>query len=308
MHNNTAMDWLNYHHLYYFWTIAEVGTVSGAAKKLRLSQSTLSYQLKELESRLGHTLLIRGKRQVGLTEAGRFTLDYANTIFSTGSELLDALTNRAQLTQSRKLRIGAVSSLSKNLQIEFIRPFLNRSNTRITIVENSLPELISQLQNHALDILISNIPVVTGEATDIHNHTLADVPVVFVAKPPVKIPRKSFPFWLNGMDVVLPTRLSRARAEIDRILQTAKVTVNLRAEADDMALMRLLALQGSGFALVPEIVVQGELKNGQLLRVQRVPGLKETFYAITPSRKFENPLVSEAISDFRKRYKGVFSR
>lgn len=302
------MEWLNYHHLFYFWTIAEVGTVSAAAKKLRLSQSTLSSQLKELESRLGHTLLIRGKRGVALTEAGKFTLDYANTIFSTGSELLDALKNRPQLTQVTKLRIGAVSSLSKNLQIEFIRPFLKRPDARVTVVENSLPELISQLHNHALDIIISNIPVVTGEATDIHNHTLADVDVVLVAKPPVKIPRKSFPFWLNGQDVVLPTRLSRARSEIDRILQSAKVTVNLRAEADDMALLRLLALQGNAFALVPEIVVQGELKNGQLLRIQKVPGLKETFYAITPSRKFENPLVSEAISDFRKRYKELFNR
>lgn len=285
-----------------------MGTVSAAAKKLRLSQSTLSSQLKELESRLGHTLLIRGKRGVTLTEAGKFTLDYANTIFSTGTELLDALKNRPQLTQVRKLRIGAVSSLSKNLQIEFVRPFLERPDARITIVENSLPELISQLHNHALDIIISNIPVVTGELTDIHNHTLADVPVIFVAKPPVKIPRSSFPFWLSGKDVVFPTRLSRARSEIDRILQSAKVTVNLRAEADDMALMRLLAIQGNGFTLVPEIVVQGELKSGKLIRVQRVPGLKETFYAITPSRKFENPLVSEAISDFRKRYKDLFNR
>jgi len=297
------MEWLNYHHLYYFWTISEVGTISGAAKKLRLSQSTLSTQLKELEDRLGHLLLVRGKRQVSLTEAGKLTLDYANTIFSTGTELLDTLKNKAELTKSLRLRIGAVSSLSKNLQIEFLKPIIGLPNTKVSVVEDSLQELVSKLQNHNLDLVISNIPAVTGDSNGIFTHTLAEIPVFLVGKPPIRIPKQSFPFWLAGKDVILPSRLSHSRAEFERLLQSAKVTVNLKAEADDMALLRLLALEGNAFTLVPEIVVQGELRTGQLVRIQKVPKLKETFYALTTARKFDNPLVEQAIKSFKTRYK-----
>ncbi|MEO0496214.1 MAG: LysR family transcriptional regulator, partial [Pseudomonadota bacterium] len=111
------MDRLNYHHLRLFREVANEGNLTRAAKRVGLSQSALSSQIRTLEQRLGHNLFDRKGRSLKLTEVGAIVLDHADRIFGTGRELLATLEGSA--SEMRALRVGAVSTLSRNFQMEF---------------------------------------------------------------------------------------------------------------------------------------------------------------------------------------------
>ena len=293
------MEWLNYNHLFYFWMIAREGNVTRAARHLRLSQSTLSAQLKQLEDNLGQPLFDRAGKTLKLTPAGQVAFQYANHIFEAGRELLDTFRNRP-VSRLPLIRIGAVSPLSKNLQYDFIAPVLQAAEARVVAVQRNLSELLSELQNHRLDLILSDMPARTDQPADLTNHLLGAMPVYLVGKPPFRIPKILFPAWLAGIPLILPSRQSTLRAEFDTLLDRAGIVPDICAEADDMALIRLLALSGAGLALVPEIVVQDELEDRKLLRIECVAGLEQKFYAITASRQFANPLVGRVVQRFQE--------
>lgn len=292
-------EWLNYHHLRHFWAIARHGGMTRAAQVLRVSQSTLSEQLRELEGWLGHALFERRGRGLQLTEAGRIALEHAETIFASGRELLDRM--RQAKSVERYLRIGAVGPLSKNLQYDFIEPLLERGDTRIQVVAGSLDDLVRLLQEHALDLVLSNLPVRSDQERAVHNHALGETAAFLVGTRPVQRRGRRFPAWLEGVPLLLPTRQSHLRADFDLLLAEARLEPDVRAEVDDMALLRLLALSGHGLALVPAIVVERELIARELGTVIRVPRLSERFFAITLQRQFGSALVGEAVQWFRER-------
>ena len=179
---NTAFEtpeWLNYHHLRHFWMIARHQSVTRAAEKLKISQSTLSDQLAELEDWLGELLFERRGRELHLTDAGRVALEHAETIFTTGHELITRFRQSDQKRQ-RILRIGAVGPLSKNLQFDFIQPLLADTRTKVVVVAGGLNDLTKQLQEHRLDLVLSNIPVRADLEADVFNHPLGEVPVFLV--------------------------------------------------------------------------------------------------------------------------------
>ena len=82
------MEWLNFHHLRYFWMVARKGGVRKAAEALHVSQPSISAQLRLLEESLGQQLFKRTGRSLVLTEAGHLVLSYADEIFSAGRELM----------------------------------------------------------------------------------------------------------------------------------------------------------------------------------------------------------------------------
>ena len=158
---NSAFEnpqWLNYHHLRHFWMIARHRSVTRAAEKLKISQSTLSEQLAELEDWLGQPLFDRRGRELHLTDAGRVALEHAETIYTTGHELITRFRQSGE-TQQRVLRLGAVGPLSKNLQFDFIQPILADTRTKVIVVAGALDELTRQLHEHKVDLVLSNIPV-----------------------------------------------------------------------------------------------------------------------------------------------------
>ena len=283
---------LNYHHLRIFWTVATTGTVSAAAREMRLAQSTLSAQLARMEDLLGHRLFTRLGRRMELTEAGRIALRYATTIFESGHELVQALRHPGMAGRA-ELRVGAVSPLSKNLQMAFIEPALRRQDCRLHVRQGSLGDLLDLLREHALDVVLSTVPARTDEDIDLHNHLIAEMPAVVVGRPPTPKGARNPARILHGQPVFLPTRASALRAAFDRWAETNGVQVELRAEVDDMALLRLLALSGRGYAVAPEIVVAPELRRKQLVRVCQLKGIRETFYAITARRRIPNPIVAD---------------
>lgn len=294
-------EWLNYHHLRQFWMVARHRSVTRAAEVLNVSISTVSEQLRELEDALGRPLFDRRGRQLELTEAGRLALEHAETIFSTGRELLTRLRQQGGTRTERVLRIGAVGPLSKNVQFDFIQPIVAGADTRVVVVAGPLNELVRQLQEHALDLVLSNLPVRTDQERNVFNHLLGEVPVCLVGGRRLRVKAQTFPDCVRGVPLFLPSHQSSVRADFDLLLENAGVQPEVRAEVDDMALLRLLALSGHGLALVSKIVVERELQSRQIGCMQPVPGLVEKYYALAARRRFENEWVGQIVAAFRAR-------
>ncbi len=288
------MPFLNYHHLRYFRLIARDLNLTRAAKKLNLSAPALSLQLKQLEESLGHPLFERRRSGLLLTEAGRIALDYAEAIGRTGEELVDVMQHRPRGGR-QVLRVGAVATLSRNFQLEFLRPVLHRDDVEVVIRSGGFPELLLLLHSHQVDLVLSNQPARRDSETHWHSHLLAEQPVSLVGTPLWKKKKLRFPEGMKDVPVILPSQESNTRAGFERLLASAGVRPRIVAEVDDMAMIRLLAREGEALALVPLVVVQSEIQEGILVETHRIPQVQETFYAVTPSRRFPNPLVGELV-------------
>ena len=293
------MPFLNYHHLRYFRVIARELSVTRAAEKLNLSTPALSIQLKQLEESLGHALFERTRGGLTLTEAGRLALEYAETIGRAGEELMDVMQHRPRGGR-QVLRVGAVATLSRNFLLEFLRPALHRAEVEVVVRSGGLRELLPSLHAHQVDLVLSNQAARRDAETPWRSHLLAELAVSLVGTPAWKKKRLKFPEGFSDVPVILPGEDSNTRAGFDRLLAAAGARPRVIAEVDDMATLRLLAREGEGLALVPPVVVRDEIERGELVETHRVPELRETFYAITPSRKFPNPLVGELVRRMAK--------
>lgn len=284
------MSRLNYHHLRYFWAVAREGNLTRAAAQLHVSQSALSTQIKQLEDQLGQALFAREGRTLQLTEAGRVALTYAETIFATGNELTSLLRD-GTLHERQVLRIGGVATLSRNFQENFIKPLLSRSDVALVLQSGSLDELLVSLSIHKLDLVLSNQRVHSDSDHPWRCHRIARQPVSLVGKKRSRGKAFRFPQELAEVPLLLPSRASEIRAGFDLLCDQLGLRYHVQAEVDDMAMLRLLARDSDSVALLPRVVVQDELRNGQLEEYCVVPQLNENFYAITVQRHFEAPLL-----------------
>ena len=294
------MPFLNYHHLRYFRTIARESSLTRAAGKLNLSAPALSVQLRQLEDSLGHPLFVRGLGGLSLTEAGRVALEFAETIGQAGEELM-AVMHHQPRGGRQVLRVAAVATLSRNFLRDFLRPVLHRETVEVVVRSGGMRDLLLLLHTHETDVILSNQPVRRTADATCHSHLLAEQAVSLVGTPDWKRPRRRFPADFALVPVLLPSLESNTRAGFDRICAAAGVRPRVIAEVDDMATLRLLALEGRGLALVPPVVVQDEMASGALVETHRIPQLRETFHAITPSRRFPNALVGELVGLMTKR-------
>lgn len=283
----------NYHHLRYFWAVAHDGNLTRTAERLNLSQSAVSVQIKQLEEHLGHALFERRGRQLHLTEAGRITLDHADAIFAAGRELIGTLRETGQTRQT--IRIGALATLSRNFHIEFLRPILGRADVEVILRSGGAEDLLRALEALNLDVVLINQPPARDAVTPFVSHRLSEQQVSLVGTPD----RLTAPFdlksLLNSQPVILPTAETGVRIGFDALTDRLGIRPQIAAEVDDMAMMRLLARDGVGLAVLPPIVVQDELSSGRLIEADRLPGISETFYAVTMKRRFPNPLLSELL-------------
>jgi len=286
---------LNFRHLLYFWQVAKVGHLTRAAGQLRVSQSALSAQIRQLEGYLGRPLFDRTGRSLVLTDFGTTVLDYADGIFGLGQELMaDVRGGEGQRLQ--QLRVGAVATLSRNFLENLIRPMLTRPAVRLSLESGSLEELLGRLQVHNLDVVFSNRPVV-AEARKPWRCVRIDRQSVCLVGPPR--PRRSrfrFPADASGARFVLPGPSSDIRSQFDVWCEKHELRVDIAAEVDDMAMLRLLARDSGAITVLPEVVVQDELRDGRLQHYCAVPGVFENFYAITAVRRSPSPIVQSMIS------------
>ena len=283
------MSELNYHHLRYFRAVAHDGNLTRTAERLNLSQSALSIQIKQLEERLGHSLFERRGRQLYLTEAGRIALDHADTIFSAGEELVETLKETGRTR--RAIRIGALATLSRNFQMEFLRPILGRSDVDMILRSGSTSELLGALEALNLDIVLLNQAPMADSVTPFIAQHVYQQRVSLIGKPSYGKPGATLGDLLTEHPVILPTLESGVRSQFEALVARLGIAPQIAAEVDDMAMMRLLAREGAGLAVLPPIVVKGELEAGTLVEFDALPGMIESFFAVTVKRRFPNPLI-----------------
>ncbi|MGF1445235.1 MAG: LysR family transcriptional regulator [Pikeienuella sp.] len=288
------MSVLNYNHLRYFWAVAHDGVLSRTAERLNLSQSALSVQIRKLEESLGHRLFERRARQLHLTEAGRIALDHADAIFATGAELTGTL--RRMGTDRKVLRVGSLATLSRNFQLDFLRPVLGRADVEVVLRSGSQAELLGALERMNLDTVLVNRPAARDAVTPFLSHRVAAQQISLVGTRTRVGHGGELEALLASQPVVLPTGESGVRAGFDALVDRLGLRPRIAAEADDMAMLRLLTREGVGLGVLPPIVVKDELESGRLVEAHRLPGIAETFYAVTVARKFPNPLLAELIS------------
>lgn len=285
---------LNYNHLRYFWEVAREGNLTRTAEKLLVSQSALSIQIRKLETQLGHDLFERSGRQLLLTEAGQIAFDHAEAIFAGGAELLATLKHRPDGHRSI-LRVGALATLSRNFQIGFLRPLLARPDVEIIVRSGTTAFLLQGLEAHRLDVVLVNVAPPRDAATSWVAHEIAEQPVSLIGTPARIGKGDTLAGLLASQPLVLPTMESSVRVGFEALVDRLGVQVRVAAEVDDMAMMRLLAREDIGLAVVPPIVVKDELANGRLVEARQLPQLSETFFAVTMKRRFPNPLLRELI-------------
>ncbi|MEZ4404903.1 MAG: LysR family transcriptional regulator [Polyangiales bacterium] len=283
---------VNFHHLRYFWAVAKDGNLTRTASRLRIAQSALSSQIHQLEEQLGCALFDRRGRRLALTEAGRVAVAYCDQIFTAGAQMVATLEGGRSAEQV--IRVGAVATLSRNFQESFVKPLLQRPGVRLSLESGLLSGLLERLEEHALDLVLSNRAPRRVVGSTLRCRRVARQQVSVVGSKRAKGFR--FPDDLAGAPMIVPGRESDIRSEFDAMCEHLGVRVRILAEVDDMATMRLLARDTQALALVPTVVVRDELREGALHEHCAVPGLYETFYAITADRLFQHPLIETALA------------
>ena len=283
---------MNLHHLRLFRAVAAEGSLTGAARRLNLSQSALSTQIKTLEASLGQDLFERRGRGLVLTEAGRIALDHADAIFRTADDLAAVMkeTGRAR----RALRVGALATLSRNFQIAFLRPLVGRRDVEVMLRSGSQAELLRELDALALDVVLTNLAPPRDGDHPRHVHQIGEQPVSLIGTP-ARAGHATLEELLRRESLVLPAKDTALRSAFDALMARLGLAPLIAAEADDMAMLRLLAREDIGLAVIPPIVVRDELTSGKLVEVAQLDGISEHFLAVTRERRFPNPLIADLL-------------
>lgn len=289
------VEQLNFHHLHYFWRVAKAGHLTQVAKALHVSQSALSNQIRQLEERLGTPLFKRTGRRLVLTESGELVLSYAENIFGLGQELLGRLERGSE--GLARLRVGSVATMSRNYQENWIRPLLADPSVKLTLESGMLDELLRRLLQHQLDVVLANEAVPADPDRPLHCRLLGSQEISLVGHAAswggrtLRIPED-----LGGLELAVPGPRHASRGQFDALCVASGVAPRVRAEVDDMAMLRLVARDSGWLTVLPEVVVQDELRAGVLVTVGRSTQLHENFYAITTLHRHRMQLLEQLLA------------
>jgi len=286
------MEWLNYHHLLYFWTVAREGSVKRACEQLSLAQPTISGQVKALEEALGERLFVRAGRRLTLTETGRMVYRYADEIFSLGRELLDTVRDRPS-GRPLRLTVGVVDGLGKIIAYRLLKPALNLPfPVHMTCREDRLDRLLAELATHSLDVVLSDAPIGPGASVRVFSHLLGESGVsIFGSSRLAAAYHKGFPGSLDGAPFLLPTEQASLRRVLAQWFDTRNVRPRVVAEFDDSALLVVFGAAGHGLFPAPS-AAEGDITRRYGVRVVgRLAAIRERFYAISVERRVKHPAV-----------------
>ena len=283
------MDWINYHHLFYFWMVAKTGTVSAAAKKLHLARPTVTAQVRELERSVGQKLLRQQGRGLVLTEFGQQIFAYAENIFSIGQELREFI-KTGQPGRRQKLRVGMADVVPKLIAFELLKPALiGAEPPRMECYEGKLTDLLADLAIHRLDLVLSDSPAPTTLDVNVYNHKLGECGLSILATPSLaKKYRKGFPDSLTNAPILLPTELTVVRRSLDRWMEDRKVFPEIVAELEDSALLKVFGQAGQGVFPVPSVIEDIVKKQYGVWLVGRIPEVLDTFYVISVEKRVQH--------------------
>ena len=296
--------WLNYHHLLYFWTVARLGSITAAAKELSVSSPTISAQLKALEDSFGQPLLVRRGRGLSLTEAGRMVYGYADDIFRLGRELQSAM-GGAPVQRSQRLRftVGIVEVLPKVVAERLLQPAVDAvADLALECREGALPQLLTQLALHEVDVVLSDAPATPDVRVKVFNHALGETGVSFLrAKGASRRGANDFPRLLHRAPVLLPSRASHLRRALDDWFALQEVTPDVVGEFDDSALMTVFGGRGMGIFPAPSAIEPLLLAAVGLEVVGRTTEVTERYWAVSAERRVRHPALAAVVSAARTR-------
>lgn len=286
------MEWLNYHHLFYFWTVAKEGSLRKASEKLHVSQPSISAQISALERSLDEQLFRRSGRNKVLTETGELILDYAENIFSLGREMMNTVKQRPGKRPAR-LYVGVADSVPKFIAYEILRPvFQLRPTVQMICREGPVETLLGQLAAHRLEIVLADEPASSALKFKTFNHHLGTTAVVFCGTPAVAARlRRGFPRSLHDAPALLPAENTAFRMALEEWFHAAKITPRTVAEFEDTALMHRAAVDGLGFVPVHAAIAAEAMKQYGWKTIGRAAQCTGQFYAITAERRVRNPAV-----------------
>jgi len=285
------MEWLNYHHLFYFWVVARQGSVTKAAAELHLGQPTISTQIRNLEERLGERLFRRVGRNLVLTDTGHEVLRYADEIFSLGRELLDTVQSHRK--GSFRFTVGIADVLPKMLAFRLVQPALALPGPiRIICREGKADQLVMELAAHTLNLVVSDAPPPPTAKVKAFSHLLGECGISFCAIAKIaRLHRQGFPDSLGTAPIVLPTDNTALRMALDRWLEEVNVTPRVVAECEDSALLKVFGQNGLGIFPVPTIIENDVRKQYGVEVVGRIDAVRERFYAISLERRLRHPAI-----------------
>lgn len=294
------MEWLNYHHLLYFWTIARTGSIARACAELRLAQPTLSGQLRALEEQFGEKLFTREGRKLILTDTGKLVYGYADEIFSLGRELTDVLKGKPPGRPARLL-VGVSDLMPKLVVHRILQPALNmEAPVHLVCYEDQPERLLLSLAAHELDLVLSDAPAHPSVQTPVFSHLLGSSGLALFAAPPVASRyRKNFPASLDGAPFLMPMQNSASRRTLDLWFDAHGIRPRVVAEFQDLALLNVFGQAGVGLFASPAVVEDQVRQYRQVALVGRLDTAKEDFYAISAERRIKHPAVA-AISHFAR--------
>ena len=286
------MNWLNYHHLYYFWAVARSGSISKASRELYVSSPAISAQLNQLEASLGEELLARSGRNLALTEAGRVVFRYAEEIFSLGQEMVDTVKGRPT-GRPYRLVIGIVDVLPKMIAHWLIEPALQlQERVRIDCREGSADQLVAQLALHELDVVLSDVPVNPNIKVGAYSHLLGECGTTFVATTRVaKSLKNEFPRSLDQAAMLLPAENTGIRRNLDFWFSSQEIRPVITGEFQDYALLRAFGQAGRGVFPIPSVFEKEMKHQDSLQRIGQTEEVRNRFYAISVERKVKHPAV-----------------
>jgi LysR family transcriptional activator of nhaA len=286
------MEWINYHHLLYFWSVVRAGTITRAAEQIRVSPPAISSQLRQLEATLGEKLFERVGRRLELTEVGTTVFAYADDIFTLGREMVDTVRNRPP-GRAIRVDIGVVDVLPKLIAQWLIEPALKlKYQVRLVCREATADQLVARLGTHELDVVLSDSPLDPNLKIRAYSHLLGECGVTFVATADLAAKmKKSFPTSLHAFPMLLPTDNMAFRRSLDYWFETQDIQPNVVGEFEDYALLRAYGQAGTGVFPVPTVFESHLRKQDRLKRIGATAEVELRFYAISGDRKIKHPAV-----------------
>jgi LysR family transcriptional activator of nhaA len=286
------MEWLNYHHLLYFWIVAREGGLVPAGKVLRLSHPTLSAQIHALEDRLAEKLLVKEGRKLVLTEMGRTVYRYAEEIFTTGQELMEAVKGRAK-GQALRLDVGAADSVSKLIVRRLLEPALALAEpVRLLCHEDSHENLLVRLASHELDLVIADAPVPPGSRVRAFSHVLGETSVsLFGTKNLARTYCRGFPKSLDNAPMLLPLENLTLRRALDQWFSHLGIKPRVVAEFEDGALLQVFGHDGVGIFPAPTVIEKEVTRQDGVVPLGLAEGVRERYYAISVERRLKHPAI-----------------
>jgi LysR family transcriptional activator of nhaA len=291
------MDWLNYHHLFYFWAVAREGGISKAAEKLELSQPTISAQVKMLEDALNEHLFERQGRTLVLTDTGRVVYRYADEIFAAGREMLDTIRGHAP-GRSLRLTVGIASTVPKLIAYRLLRPALRGYQPlHLTCREDNTDQLVTQLAAQEIDVVIADRPAPTHVRARVFNHLLGESATAFFAPRSFAARlRRRFPRSLDGVPMLLPTRNAPMRPALDDWFERQHLRPHVVADFEDTALMKMFANPTAAAFPASAAIERDICRMYEVSLVGRTNAVRESYYLISAERRLKHPGVAAIAS------------